>query len=149
MRGRFLTEIYFKFYLLKKSLHLWHDENFYTTCNTAAADSAFHGRIFFGRPDTLHGRHVHRCPLGQAAGTGPILSVKPRCAWNIVCTFPPRPIRTARPTPLSCISLLKASPSSTRPLCTVRHSVLSAASSFSTGYLLRPRSYLLKMFVTF
>ena len=63
--------------------------------------------------------------------------------------FPPRPVRTARPTPLSCISLLKAPPSSTRPLCTVRHSVLSAASGFSTGYLLRPRSYLLKMFVTF
>ena len=27
--------------------------------------------------------------------------------------------------------------------------VLSAASSFSTDYLIRPRSYLLKMFVTF
>ena len=74
---------------------------------------------------------------------------KPRCAWNIGCAFPPRPDRTARPTPLSCISLLKAPPSSTRPLCTVRHSVLSAASGFSTDYLLRPRSYLLKMFVTF
>ena len=29
------------------------------------------------------------------------------------------------------------------------YSVLSAASSFSTDYLIRPRSYLLKMFVTF
>ena len=42
--------------------------------------------VRWDRTDTL---------TSMSVGTGPILSVKPRCAWNIGCAFPPRPVRTA------------------------------------------------------